>query len=123
MTVSQCSSIVAVGGGVVTDIAGFAAATWMRGLRWVAFPTTLLGMVDASVGGKTAVDFGEAKNAVGAFWQPSAVVCDVDWLRTEGDRNYSSALAEVVKTAVVGDPELFVLLENEGNSILRRDPK
>ena len=121
--VDRSSSIVAVGGGVVTDIAGFAAAVWMRGLRWVAFPTTLLGMVDASVGGKTAVDFGEAKNAVGAFWQPSAVICDVDWLRTESDRNYSSALAEVVKTAIVGDPELFALLENEGNSIARREPE
>jgi 3-dehydroquinate synthase len=120
--VDRSSSVVAVGGGVVTDIAGFAAATWMRGLRWVAFPTTLLGMVDASVGGKTAVDFGEAKNAVGAFWQPSAVVCDVDWLKTESDRNFGSALAEVVKTAIVGDAELFSMLESEGRAIARRDP-
>ncbi len=120
--VDRSCSVVAVGGGVVTDIGGFAAAIWMRGLRWVAVPTTLLGMVDASVGGKTAVDFGEAKNSVGAFWQPSAVICDVDWLRTESDRNYRSALAEVVKTSIVGDTELFSMLENEGNSILARDP-
>jgi shikimate kinase/3-dehydroquinate synthase len=120
--VDRSTTVVAVGGGVVTDIAGFAAATWMRGLRWAAFPTTLLGMVDASVGGKTAVDFGEAKNAVGAFWQPSAVVCDVDWLKTESDRNFCSALAEVVKTAIIGDAELFSILENEGDSIVRRDP-
>ena len=116
------SVLVAVGGGVVTDVAGFAAATWMRGVRWIAVPTTLLAMVDASVGGKTAVDLGEAKNAVGAFWQPSLVLCDVELERTEPDRGYTSALAEVVKTALIGDAELFDLLESRAADVRRRDP-
>jgi len=120
--IDRSSKVVAIGGGVVTDVAGFAAATWMRGLRWFGISTTLLGMVDASVGGKTAVDFGEGKNAVGAFWQPSAVVCDTELLRTESERNFKGALAEVVKTALIGDRELFELLESEGPAIVHRDP-
>ncbi len=120
--IDRRSIVVALGGGVVTDVAGFAAATWMRGISWVAIPTTLLAMVDASTGGKTAIDFGEAKNAVGAFWQPSGVICDVDWLRTEGQRNYASALAEVVKTAIIGDETLLDRLEAETTKVLARDP-
>jgi shikimate kinase/3-dehydroquinate synthase len=115
------SLFLGLGGGVVTDITGFAAATWMRGVRWVALPTTLLAMVDASVGGKTGVDLHTAKNAVGAFWQPSAVLCDVDTLATEPERGYKSALAEVVKTALIGDPELFALLERDAFAIAKRD--
>jgi shikimate kinase / 3-dehydroquinate synthase len=120
--IDRSSKVVAIGGGVVTDVAGFAAATWMRGLSWFGISTTLLGMVDASVGGKTAVDFSEGKNAVGAFWQPSGVVCDTELLVTESERNFRGALAEVVKTAVIGDRELFELLESEGPTIGRRDP-
>ncbi|HTM44779.1 MAG TPA: 3-dehydroquinate synthase [Polyangiaceae bacterium] len=111
-----------LGGGVVTDIAGFAAATWMRGARWVGAPTTLLSMVDASVGGKTAVDLGEAKNAVGAFWQPEAVYCDITRLSTEPERGYKSALSEVVKTALIGDPALLELLERRTDAVLARAP-
>ncbi|MFZ5895925.1 MAG: 3-dehydroquinate synthase [Myxococcota bacterium] len=103
---------VALGGGVVTDMTGFAAATFMRGVRWVGVPTTLLAMVDASVGGKTGVDLLAAKNAVGAFWQPSGVLCDVEVLRTETPRAFRSALAEVVKTALIGDPGLLDLLDD-----------
>jgi len=114
--------VVALGGGVVSDIAGFAAATWMRGTRWVALPTTLLAMVDASVGGKTAVDLGDAKNAVGAFHQPSGVLCDVSLLATEPERGFVSALAEVVKTAILGDAELFDLIEHQPDRVLARDP-
>jgi shikimate kinase/3-dehydroquinate synthase len=88
------SVFVALGGGVVTDVVGFAAATWMRGVRWIGIPTTLLAMVDASVGGKTAIDLRDAKNGVGAFHQPSAVLCDVDHLLTEPLRGYTSALAD-----------------------------
>lgn len=117
------SVVVALGGGVVGDIAGFAAATWMRGIRWVGLPTTLLAMVDASVGGKTAVDLGAGKNLIGAFWQPSAVVCDVATLATEPDRGYVAALAEVVKTALIGDPDLFRLLEERSTAVRARDPE
>ncbi len=112
---------VGLGGGVVTDMTGFAAATWVRGVRWVGIPTTLLSMVDASVGGKTAVDFGHAKNAVGAFWQPSSVLCDVTALRTERERAYIGALSEVVKTALIGDPDLLTLLEDRAELVKARD--
>jgi shikimate kinase/3-dehydroquinate synthase len=119
--IDRTAVVVALGGGVVTDTAGFAAACWMRGVRWVALPTTLLAMVDASVGGKTAVDFHAAKNCVGAFWQPSGVLCDVALESTEPERCYTSALAEVVKTALIGDPELFTLLERSRDAVRARD--
>jgi len=115
------ATFVALGGGVVTDMTGFAASTYMRGVRWIGIPTTLLAMVDASVGGKTGVDLESAKNAVGAFWQPSAVLCDVRHLSTEPVRGFVSALAEVVKTALIGDPEMFALLESEAERVGRRD--
>jgi 3-dehydroquinate synthase len=118
----RSSVVLAVGGGVVTDVAGFAAACFMRGVPWVACPTTLLGMVDASVGGKTGIDLFTAKNAVGAFWQPRGVVCDVAHLRTEPERGFRGALAEVVKTALIGAPELLHLLETRTSEILQRDP-
>jgi shikimate kinase/3-dehydroquinate synthase len=118
----RSSLFVGLGGGVVTDITGFAAATWMRGIAWVGLPTTLLAMVDASVGGKTGVDLGAAKNGVGAFWQPSAVVCDVAYTLTESERNYVSALSEVVKTALVGDGALLERIEGNLAAIKARDP-
>ncbi len=116
------SVCIGLGGGVATDMTGFAASTWMRGVRWIGVPTTLLAMVDASTGGKTGVDLGPAKNAVGAFWQPSGVVCDVSLEATEPGRNYVSALAEVVKTAVIGDPGLLDLIERERTRVAARDP-
>lgn len=119
--IDRSSWVIAAGGGVVTDISGLVAAMWMRGIKWVGVPTTLLSMVDASVGGKTAVDHGMGKNAVGAFWQPSAVICDVEWLLTESERNYVGALSEVVKTAMIGDAGLFELLEDQSARILARD--
>lgn len=115
------ATFVGLGGGVVTDMTGFAAATWVRGVRWIGLPTTLLSMVDASVGGKTAVDFETAKNSVGAFWQPAGVICDVETLQTESERAYVGALSEVVKTALIGDPDLFTLLERSSEAILSRD--
>ena len=105
--VDRQAVVVGVGGGVVTDMAGLAAALALRGLRWIAVPTTVLSMVDASVGGKTAVDLGVAKNAVGAFHQPSRVIVDPSLSRTESARAVRSGLAEVVKTALIGDPELY----------------
>lgn len=115
--------VVAHGGGVVSDVAGFSAATLLRGVRWVVVPTTLLGMVDASVGGKTGVDLGVAKNAVGAFHQPSAVVVAPAYVATESPRAYASGLAEVVKSAAIADPGLFELLESQSAGVIARDPE
>lgn len=113
--------VVALGGGVVSDIAGFAAATLLRGVRWIAIPTTLLSMVDAAVGGKTGVDLGVAKNAVGAFHQPSGVVIDPAYVRTQSQRDYVSGLAEVVKAGAIGDPSLLDLLAQSVEKVLARD--
>ena len=104
--------ILAIGGGVVGDLAGFAAATLLRGVRFVQVPTTLLAMVDASVGGKTAIDRPQGKNLIGAFHQPSAVIADVDLLATLPPRELRSGFAEVVKTALIGDRALFEHLES-----------
>lgn len=101
------SVVVALGGGVVGDMAGFAAASYMRGIEVVQVPTTLLAMVDSSVGGKTAIDLDAGKNLVGAFLQPSLVVADVDTLRTLEDDVFVDGLGEVVKHAVLADQELF----------------
>lgn len=100
-------SILAVGGGVVTDTAGFAAAIFLRGIDWIAVPTTLLAMVDASVGGKTGVNLERGKNLIGAFWPPRLVVVDVNTLSTLPSRELRAGLAEVVKTAWIGDRELL----------------
>jgi shikimate kinase/3-dehydroquinate synthase len=114
--VDRAAVVVGVGGGVVTDVAGLSAAVALRGLRWVAVPTTLLSMVDASVGGKTAVDLGAAKNAVGAFHQPSRVIVDPLFTCTESPRAVSSGLAEVLKTALIGDPLFYQELSAEGGA-------
>ncbi len=116
------ATFVGLGGGVATDMTGFAASSWVRGVRWVALPTTLLSMVDASVGGKTGVDFATAKNSVGAFWQPAGVICDISTLRTETDRAFLGALSEVVKTALIGDPDLLDLLEQHSDLVREREP-
>lgn len=123
--VDRSAAIVGVGGGVVTDIAGLAAALALRGLRWIAVPTTVLAMVDASVGGKTAVDLGSAKNAIGAFHQPSRVIVDPSFSRTETIRAVRSGLAEVVKTALIGDAALYRDLSARGGAeslVGERDP-
>lgn len=120
--IDRKATFIGLGGGVVTDMTGFAAATWVRGVRWIGCPTTLLSMVDASVGGKTAVDFKTAKNSVGAFWQPAGVICDVDVLQTETDRMFVGAISEVVKTALIGDADLLTYLEENAELLLARDP-
>jgi len=117
------SVLVALGGGVVTDLAGFVAATYMRGIAWVAVPTTLLGQVDASVGGKTAVDHPECKNLIGAFHQPAAVLCDVATLATLPDEELRNGLAETVKHAMIRDARLFEELGRRADAILARDPE
>ena len=102
--------IVALGGGVVGDLAGFAAATYLRGIRFVQVPTTLLAAVDSSVGGKTGINLPEGKNLMGAFWQPSLVLCDVDTLDTLPLETFRDGCAEIIKTAVLFDPDLFRML-------------
>jgi 3-dehydroquinate synthase len=103
--------VIAVGGGTVGDLAGLAAAVWQRGVRLVAVPTTLLAMVDSSIGGKTGVNGRRSKNAIGAFWQPSAVVSDLTAIETLPTSSYRDAFAEVVKYAVAMDRGLFDLLQ------------
>ncbi len=113
--------VIAVGGGTVGDLAGLAAAVWQRGIKLVAVPTTLLAMVDSSIGGKTGVNGSRSKNAVGAFWQPSAVIADLACIETLPVRNYREAFAEVVKYAVAMDRGLFDLLEQEQERLLEGD--
>ena len=103
--------VIAVGGGVVGDLAGFAAAIYMRGIDFINCPTTTLSMIDSSIGGKTAVDLGDTKNIVGAFWQPKLVIVDADTLSTLPRRHYINGLAEAVKAGLLADPELFELFE------------
>ncbi|HEX7369244.1 MAG TPA: 3-dehydroquinate synthase [Rhodanobacteraceae bacterium] len=113
--------VLALGGGVVGDIAGFAAACWMRGIDFVQCPTTLLAMVDSSVGGKTGVDHPAGKNLIGAFHQPRAVMADLATLATLPDRELRAGLAEVVKTACIGDAGFFAWLEDRADALLARD--
>ena len=108
----RSDAIVAVGGGVCGDMAGFAAATYMRGVDFYNIPTTLLSQVDSSIGGKTAIDFSGVKNIIGAFYQPKAVLIDTAALSTLDKRQFSAGLAEVVKMALTSDAELFESLEN-----------
>ena len=114
--------IVAVGGGVVGDLAGFIAATFARGLAFVQVPTTLLAQVDSSVGGKTGINLSSAKNMVGAFWQPLTVLIDTDTLKTLPERDYTSGLAEVIKYGVIQDEEFFSYLEGHIFELKNRDP-
>jgi len=114
--------IVAVGGGVIGDLAGFIAASYARGLRFVQIPTTLLAQVDSSVGGKVGINLPESKNSVGAFWQPAGVLIDLAVLDTLPDREFRSGLAEVVKYGVILDAEFFEYLERNAAEILARQP-
>ena len=113
--------VIALGGGVVGDIAGFAAACWMRGIDFIQMPTTLLAMVDSSVGGKTGVDLPQGKNLVGAFHQPRAVIADIDTLATLPDRELRAGFAEVMKTACIGDAAFFDWLDSNTEALLARD--
>lgn len=117
-TRSDC--VVAVGGGVVGDMAGFAAASYMRGICFYNIPTTVLSQVDSSVGGKVAIDFGGYKNIVGAFYPPSGVIIDPDTLKTLPARQISNGLAEALKMSLTSDPELFEIFEN-GNAFKEID--
>ena len=116
------SLLVAVGGGVITDLGGFVASAYMRGIRAVLVPTTLLGQVDAAIGGKTGVNLPHGKNLAGAFWQPAAVFCDPETLKTLPAREYVSGLGEVVKYGMIRDAELFATMERRIDEIKARDP-
>ncbi len=117
------SFIVALGGGVVGDLAGFVAATYLRGLPFIQVPTTLLAQVDSSVGGKTGVNLRAGKNLVGAFYQPRLVLCDLNTLKTLPDREFRAGLAEVIKYGIIFDSSLFEKLERDLPKILKRDEK
>jgi 3-dehydroquinate synthase len=117
------SFILALGGGVVGDLAGFVAATYLRGIPFVQVPTTLLAQVDSSVGGKVGVNLRAGKNLVGAFYQPRLVVCDLNTLATLPKREYCSGLAEVIKYGIIYDAKLFGRLERQMPALLKREPK
>jgi 3-dehydroquinate synthase len=115
-------TVITLGGGVVGDMGGFAAAIYQRGVDFIQVPTTLLAQVDSAIGGKTGVNHPGGKNLIGAFHQPRCVLTDTDTLRTLPDRELSAGLAEVIKYGLIVDPELFVWLEHQADDLLRRDP-
>jgi 3-dehydroquinate synthase len=119
--IDRVSPVVAVGGGVVGDLTGFAAATILRGVPFVQVPTTLLAQVDASIGGKTAINHASGKNLIGAFHQPRLVAIDIDTLKTLPRREYLAGLAEVVKYGAILDAELFARLECNVPALLHQD--
>lgn len=111
--------VIAIGGGATTDIAGFAAATWLRGIDWLAIPTTLAGMVDAAIGGKTGMNSKYGKNLIGAFHSPTGVLIDTTWLETLSDRDFVAGLAEVVKCGFIADENILELLSGKSLSEVR----
>jgi 3-dehydroquinate synthase len=117
------ATLIALGGGVIGDMGGFAAACYQRGIAFVQIPTTLLAQVDSSVGGKTGVNHPLGKNMIGAFYQPQCVIADAEVLDTLDDRQLSSGLAEVIKYGLIRDPDFFDWLENNMKALLSRDKK
>ena len=113
--------ILSLGGGATTDLAGFVAAGFMRGIDVIHIPTTLLAMVDAAIGGKTGVNLTDAKNYVGAFHAPRQILCHLPWLSTLAHREYVSGFAEVIKYGLIADPELFCFLEENAEKLVARD--
>ena len=120
---SRTDLVIGVGGGAVTDVAGFAAATWLRGVPVAYVPTTLLGMVDAAIGGKTAINTAAGKNLVGAFHQPEVVIADTAALGTLEQADYTAGLAEVVKAGFIADPAILDLIESDVAAVLGRDDR
>ena len=114
--------LIALGGGVIGDITGFAAASFMRGVKFIQIPTTLLSQVDSSVGGKTGINHALGKNMIGAFYQPKCVIADVGLLKTLPDRELSAGLAEVIKYGLIRDAAFFVWLEKTMPSLINKDP-
>jgi len=122
LRVERGEALVAVGGGALGDTAGFLAAIYLRGIRFIQVPTTLVAQIDSAIGGKTGVDLPDGKNLIGAFHQPAAVIIDVATLRTLPERQIRGALGEAVKMAALGDERLFELLESDGPAVARGDP-
>ena len=114
--------IVGIGGGAITDLAGYAAASWLRGVDWVAVPTSLAGMVDASVGGKTGINSDYGKNLIGAFHSPIAVVVDTSFLETLSNRDFSAGMAELIKCGFIADPKILALASSHSVDSLRNAP-
>jgi len=119
--VSRDGMIIAFGGGVIGDLAGFVASIYLRGIPWIAIPTTLVSQVDSAMGGKVAVNLSYGKNLVGAFYPPRLVICDTWFLIELPEPEFVNGLGEVIKTAIIGDPHLFALLEARLDAILSRD--
>ncbi len=117
------SFLIALGGGVIGDLGGFVASCYLRGIRFVQMPTTLLAMVDSSVGGKTGVNLPEGKNLVGAFYQPVSVLADLDMLKSLPEREFAAGMAEVVKYGVIRDKPFFYFLEKNVQKIKDKDPE
>lgn len=115
------TTLIALGGGVIGDITGFAAACYQRGVDFIQIPTTLLAQVDASIGGKTAINHSKGKNLIGAFHQPRAVIIDIDTLKTLPQREYNAGIAEIIKAALICDAEFFTWLENNISALLQQN--
>ncbi|MEK7124565.1 MAG: 3-dehydroquinate synthase, partial [Patescibacteria group bacterium] len=122
LALGRDTCIIALGGGVVGDVAGFVAATYMRGIPYIQIPTTLLAMVDSSIGGKVAVDTLNAKNAIGTFYQPKKVIIDLNFLKTLPKNELANGLAEIIKYALIKDKDFFNFLEKNVDKILNHDP-
>lgn len=118
---TRYTTLIALGGGVINDLTGFVAATFQRGIRYISLPTTLLAQVDASVGGKTAINHPMGKNLIGAFYNPSAVIIDIHSLDTLSDREFSSGMAEIIKYGVILDKDFFQWLEQHITLLMERD--
>jgi 3-dehydroquinate synthase len=118
---TRADLVAGIGGGAITDIAGFAAATYLRGIDWIAIPTSVAGSVDAAIGGKTGANLDYGKNLVGSFHSPRAVLIDHSWLATLSDRDFSAGLAEVIKCGFIRDPQILQLIQNKELQSIRED--
>jgi 3-dehydroquinate synthase len=123
---TRSDAVIGVGGGATTDLAGFVAATWLRGVRLITVPTSVLAMVDAAVGGKTGINTAKGKNLVGSFWEPAGVLCDLDVLTTLSGDDLVGGLAEVIKCGFIADPQILTMIESDpaaatkaGSAVLR----